>query len=288
MLALPCLPVGRNSANGRIDNIPSGTPSITVIGTSVTSGAGANTITVTPVELFAGTAVVYDVGEIELWFAPAVVPAAIDAATMLFIYTGAGGSEVEYVANLSIGTATSATITPGVIRFPCFIPHGTRLSMRTRSIVASKAFWVTAFLYPAEAGRAGLGRRGPTKFEVLGSTAPGSRGTAHLPGSTGSYSTAVDFGTTTAFDARYIMLLCDGQGIKSDVTMTNISYVVELSKSGGPIYGIWWIGNTTGENQIRIPSGMSPCDIPKGTQLQIRGTGSGTAESQSYTILLAG
>ena len=160
--------------------------------------------------------------------------------------------------------------------------------MKTQSITASRVFQIVATLYPAGQGRAGSAQRGPTQFAVLGTNLTGSRGTTHTPGNTGAFSTAANIGGTTGFGAKYIQLLTSGQGTKADVTMTNISYIVELSKSGGPVYGSWYVGNATTEDQIRIPTGMFPCDIDRGTQLQIRAKASGTAEAQDYSVMLAG
>lgn len=289
MLMVPRSPVGVGGAGKIVTNLAiSGTPSGLVWGTTQVSGALADTLTTLFTDLITAANCAFDVGYIELWVAESVAPAGTDSSCLMNLYTGAAASEVALITGLSVGWADATRTLPRMIGIPCFIPQGTRISMKTQAVTASLSLEVLMTLYPADTGRAGSSPRGPTKFEVLGSNLTGSRGTLHTPGNTGSFSTAVDIGTVTSFDARFIQLMASGQGTKADVTMTTLSYVVELSKSGGPVYGTWWVGNNAAETQVLVPGRMIPCVIPSGTQIQIRAKSSGTAEAQDYSILLAG
>jgi hypothetical protein len=287
MLMVPTSPVGVGGAGKVITNL-NGTPSATVWGTTQVSGAGVDTLSAGFTDLITAANCAFDVGALELWLAHTSAPSATDSSTLLNLYTGTAGNEVALVMGLSVGWCDIARTLPKNIRFPCYLPQGTRVSMKTQSITASRSLEILAFLHPAEQGRAGSSHREPTLFEVLGTSLTGSRGTLHTPGNAGVFSTAVNIGTTTSFDARYISLQASGQGTKADTTMNAAGYIVELSKSGGPVYGLWWVGTTTNETQNVVPSCAIPCTIPSGTQLQIRAKCGGTAEDQDYSILLAG
>ncbi len=289
MLFVPRSPVGVGGAGKIASNLVlSGTPSLTVWGTTQVSGAGVDTLTTLFTDLITAAQCTFDVGYIELWIAETVVPSGTDSSCLLNLYTGAAASEVALISGLAAGWCDQPQLKPKVYGIPCFIPQGTRISMKTQAITASLSLEIVCTLYPADAGRAGSMQRGPTKFEVIGVNTTGSRGTLHTPGNTGSFSTAVDFGATTSFDARWMQLMASGQGTKSDITMTSIAYIVEVSKSGGPVFGSWYVNNSAQETQVLVPARMIPVIVPSGTQLQIRAKGSGTAEAQDYSILLAG
>jgi hypothetical protein len=287
MLFVPSLPVGSGGAGKVITNL-NGTVNSTTWGTTQVAGAGVDTLSASFTDLITAANCVFDVGYIELCLAASVAAAGTDPSCLLNLYTGAAASEMALITGLSIGNCALARDFIKTIGIPCFIPQGTRLSMKTQAITASLSFEIVAFLYPAAEGRAGSGARGPTLFEVLGYNLTGSRGTAHTPGSTNSFSTAVDFGATTSFDAKYIQLLASGQGVKADVTMQAGTFLVEVSKSGGPVYGTWFVGETTNETVGVTPSRMRPVTIPSGTQLQLRAKCNVTPEAQDYSILLAG
>jgi len=289
MLMVPRSPVGVGGAGKIVTNLAiGGTPSVVVWGTTQVSGAGVDTLSAAFTDLITAANCAFDVGYIELWIAASVTPAGVDSSCLLNLYTGAAAAEVALITGLSVGWVELPRAGNTCYGIPCFIPQGTRISMKTQAITASLSLEIMATLYPADQGRAGASQRGPTIFEVVGSSLTGSRGTSHTPGNTGSFSTAANIGSPTSFDAKYIRLMASGQGTKSDITMTALAYIVELSKSGGPVYGSWWVGNTTTENQIFVPAGMIPCNIPSGTQLQVRAKCSGTAEAQDYSVLLAG
>ncbi len=280
-------PVGNGGAGKLITNLNS-TVGTTVWGTTQVSGAGVDTLSAAFTDLITAANCAFDIGYIELWVATSVAPSATDSSCLLNLYTGAAAAEVSLISGLSVGWCDIPRVQPKVIGIPCFIPQGTRISMKTQAITASLSLEIVAFLYPADQGRAGAAPRGPTIFEVVGINLTGSRGTTHTPGNSGAFSAAANIGGATAFDARALSLMISGQGTKSDVTMTAVSYLVELSKSGGPVYGTWWVGNTANETQVVIPTRMIPVNIPSGTQLQVRAKCSGTAEAQDYSVLLAG
>lgn len=266
-------------------NLPS-TPSITTWGTTITSGAGVDTLgAYSSGQLIASTN--FDVYMMEIWIA-GTSASATDTSTLMNIGLGASGSEIDFIKGLMIGWTDAATIAPRSYRIPCFIPAGTRIAARTQSITSSRAAQVLVFLYGAP-GHSGALHRPPTVFETVGTTLTGSRGTSHTPGSTQIYSSWASFGSTTTIDAHYIHLMCAGQGTKSDTTMTNIAYITEIGISSGVvIFGDWWHGNTTLENQVAcIPRTWMPCSIASGTQLQLRSMGNGTAEAQDFSIILA-
>jgi hypothetical protein len=230
----------------------------------------------------------FDVGYMELWVA-GTSTTATDTSTLLNLYLGAASSEVLFIPNIAVGWVAAATVCSQRLGFPCFIPAGTRLSMKSQSITASRACQVLVFLYP-KLGLAGADFRPATKFAVLGANTTGSRGTSHTPGNTGAYSTEADYGAATTFDARWIALQVHGQGSKADTTMTNIAYHVQVRDTAdtAKVFGEWWVGNNANENQTIVPGGMIPCFIPRGTTLALRAKASGTAEAQDYSIMIAG
>jgi hypothetical protein len=268
--------------------VVSGTPSLTVWGTTITSGAGVDTLGVySGGEILSATAFPYDIHLLELWLAGSSSSAA-DSSTLLSIGTGSSGAEVVLIPNIPVGHIAAATVSPRPYIFPCFIPSGTRIAMKTQSITSSRALQVSLFV-SGYFGRSGSRLGVPKKFQSIGFNTTGSRGTSHTPGSTGTYSTLANIGSVAEFEGHFMHLIPSGQGTKSDVTMTNISYIVEVSSnSGAVVYGRWYVGNSTNETQISIPAGPVPVGVPKGTQLQIRAKASGTAEAQDYVIILSG
>jgi hypothetical protein len=291
MLAIPQRKIALARTNvlyqGIITNLGTGTPSLTAIGTAQVSGAGVDTLTAGFTDLITAADMLWDVGYIELWFAGSA-GAAADTSILLNLYLGAAAAEVLFIEHIAAGWKAAATVAPGYIGFPCYIPAGTRLSMKSQAITASKSVQVLAYLHPAK-GQPGSRFGHPKRFAPIGTTATGSRGTSHTPGNSGAFSTEADLGAATTFEAKWIMLQVHGQGTKADTTMTNIAYHTQIRDTADDtkIFGEWWHGNTTGENQVLIPGHMIPCNIPRGTTLAIRSKASGTAEAQDFSVIIA-
>ena len=102
MLHVPGSPV---SLSGKLITtlVTAGTPSLTVWGTTQTSGAGVDTLTAAFTDLVTAANMIFDVGYVELWIAANAVPAAANTSTLLNLYTGAAASEVTLVSGLPIG-----------------------------------------------------------------------------------------------------------------------------------------------------------------------------------------
>ena len=287
MLFLPTVSGPADGSGFYAKNLVTGTPSTTVWSAdTITSGAGVDTLGAWN-EIFTATAVGFDIHLLEIWIAGNNTSAA-DSSTLMDIGIGGAGSEVVLIPQISAGWSAAATVGPRSFVTPVFIPMGTRISMRSQAITASRATQVAVFAY-GYFGRSGSRLDIPRKFQAIGTTTTGSRGTSHTPGNTGAYSAWANIGSVAAFEGHFLHLMSHGQGTKTDTTMLNVAYHVQIGFSSGTIiYGEWWVGTSTNETLIVAPTTPIPCGIGVGTQLQIRAKCSGTAEAQDFSVLMGG
>lgn len=262
----------------KMENNLVATPAGTLIGTRLTASATPHTKgAYSSGQLLAVTA--YDV--VGIWI-DINSSAASNTRTdsLLDIGIGASGSEKTIINNLLCGWRTGGTSgNPQGHYFPIFIPKGTRIAGRVQSAVVSKQIEVSIFLFEGDT-RFGYGSIF-SACDSYGVDTATSAGTAHTSGNTGSESAFASLGSTLSRDYSGIMLVPQG---KTDSTAMSASvYHFELGVGDAQLNGheIRAITNTA-EYLMFHPAMPINVNLPSGTQLQVRGECSGTAESIDF------
>lgn len=187
------------------------------------------------------------------------------------------------VPTLPVGWRSVATgASPGelLLWFPIYIPAGTLVSARIQALITIDTLDVVMF---ANAGSAGLRKEDFfTGCDAYGVTLAASQGTSHTPGNTGALSTAADIGSVTSKDYGAVMFMA--QGTLANTTMNTLAYHWELVR-GGQTVCVWYAGTTSSEFTTGpFPPAPFHRNIPAGTQLQVRGECSGTAQAQDVIL----
>jgi hypothetical protein len=112
--------------------------------------------------------------------------------------------------------------------------------------------------------------------ESLGIDAANSKGTAHTPGASGSYSAYSTIGTSTK---RYLGLQMGVQ--MSGTVVVARAYNGRIGRDGAQLPGshdFYW-KTSTAEQANRCGGGPLQVDLPSGTGIQFSATSSGTADA---------
>lgn len=198
---------------------------------------------------------------------------------LLDIAIGASSSEQIILPDWMVGWATNSSGSYKHLWVPLFIPRGTRIAARCQALIASDVVNVLVFGCP---GGSGLPSPLFTNCDAYGIDASTSSGTSHTAGNSGAESTDANVGGTTSKNYGAVML---GVASQSSTT-TGIAYHWELT-IGGTTHAEWYTNNTTGEIVCGpYPPAPIPVSIPSGTQLQIQGEASGTAQAQDVAFYL--
>lgn len=264
----------------------SGTPSATVNGTAIT--AGTSNANGTAVALL--TALTHDVEYLVLGFSGFTVATAVNRTQIDVMIDPAGGSSWD-TTNLLIpdlivgGTPTvSATIGPSHrFHFPIYVKSGASIGVRARTshtvAAGSSRVFATAF----------GGNKSPTswwcgqKVTAIGTTTASSSGQSHTTGNTGAFSSWTSLGSTTPLRAGAVVW-----GVQSQLTAHAArGYRFEFG-AGSTMIGYPVVVTVNTSEQCSVQSLSSPIfvDIPAATQLQVRGTSSGTAEAMDVAAYI--
>lgn len=258
-----------------------GTPAATTHGVNFTYG-GSNADGTT-VQLLSSTA--RDACYMVVGFSGAATSGEDNSALVDILWDPAGGTAwTNFVDNL-IGGFSAATTALVMMahwyHFPIWIPAGTALAIRARKNGATAATGgrCMMFLYgePKRPEMWWCGQR----VESLGITDATSKGTAHTPGNSGAYSTFATVGTSTR---RYgAIQFADGG---TDNLADSVGHFWQLGIGDSQIPGTPTIYSaiTNGESGTRAGAMPIFCDIAAGTDIQIRGTGSGTSEAHNVAV----
>jgi len=122
--------------------------------------------------------------------------------------------------------------------------------------------------------------------ETLGVTAASSIGTSVTPGNTGTFGNWANIGGTTS--GRYGSIQIGWNG--TDANVAALHYHFQIGYRSMPISGIPEVKVSTEATERTYGASLGPiwCDIPQGTQLQIRGTSSGASEIWAGGLALYG
>lgn len=275
MLFLPHVDMADQSSIG----LATGTPS-TSYGTQGTGGTVAHTKAATWTQLHAG--VPYDVYRVLIAISDTFV-AATDTRTLVDIGVGASGSEQVLIPNMLAGHCNTISNMEGAMgRFvdlPLYIPRGTRISMRAQSVTVSKTYRVFMALWGGPSLPPWPVFRG---CDAYGPDTATSGGVAHTPGNTGVQSAWASVGsvTTRPYSAFFPMVA----GAAAVTIYNVIAYQLQWGWSSTALMEGWCRSGTSEQFTGPFPTGPIYTDIPAGTQLQVRGKASGTAQSLNTAI----
>lgn len=160
---------------------------------------------------------------------------------------------------------------PSPIWFPIFIPRGSLVSARIQSLIASDT---VGFEMSLIGGASSIPGRLFSGCDGYGKVASTSHGTSHTPGSTGTESAFGSIGSTLSRNYGAVNISIQG----TSTVMTGLAYHWELGV-GGISLCEWYTQNSTNENiGALFPPVPFMISLPSGTQLQVRGEASGTAQ----------
>lgn len=199
-----------------------------------------------------------------------------------------GTSYSSFIDDLVCGHGSSGsggTATPShMYHFPIWIPAGASFGARMRRTGATAgsarlAIWAYGRPTNPDAWWCGQG------VEGVGVVAATSKGTAHTPGDSGTFSAFATIGTTVQRFGAVQLGMQSGQAVQ-----TTLSYHWQLGISGAQIPGTPTVYSSlgSGEQQNRLgPNTPIWCDIPAGSTIQTRATCSGTP-AQAHNVAAYG
>lgn len=256
------------------DNAGSDGVTVTAGGSANTLGAWAEVIASTPFDAV-GVLVHVDAG----------LSSSVVVNTLVNIGRGAASSEEVLIPNLMAGHAEgwSGSNMEHSYFFPLFIPAGTRLSAQAQSVAASRAVDVGIWLVG--------GPRVPSRWcgnrvTAYGANTAASTGTVITPGTTPSWSSAVQMAASTANPIRALQMAMD---LGTDLSAFNRRYIGRVG-----------VGSSTQWIAEAIPFSESSAetvffsnanwllsqmafDIPAGSDLRFAAMGSG-AEARNFIL----
>jgi hypothetical protein len=228
------------------------------------------------------TAVSHDVELIVINVAGLAIAGGNGSALLDLLVDPAGGtswSSTPLISDLIVGCSVGNSSTAGYAYtyfFPLWVKSGSSLGARIRSShTGSLTSRVILNLYG--------GNSNPSSWwcgqnvESIGINAASSTGTSHTPGNTGAYSTWTNFGSTTTNVSGAVQYAV--HGTSTTTTANGAGYHMEFGVASTRIGPNVLRMTNTSESGWQLPTGPIFCSLPSGTQLQVRGTCSGTAQA---------
>lgn len=197
-----------------------------------------------------------------------------------------GTSWSEFIADLLIGYSIAIASSAGVSRmyhFPVWLPAGTAIGARARGAHS-------ALVTPSIVAYAAGGNKNPAswwcgqKVETVGTfDAANSRGQAHTPGNTGTYSSWTSLGSPVAARGGAVQYAVQAEG---DNSLAQRTYHFQFGAGSSPIGPTINSMTGTSEQAMQFFPGPIFCDIAAGTQMQVRATCNSTAVAQDCAAYL--
>jgi len=215
-----------------------------------------------------------------------VASAAHYALADILLDPAGGTSWRTFIDDLVVGYGSNGISCWTRYLFPIYIKAGTSVGCRARTshTVACTTPLVSAIAFGNPSNPAmwwcGVG------VETLGVTAATSKGTSVTPGATGAYSSWTNIGSPTS--ARYGAIQYGGNGTDSNALARTYHFQIGYNNMQLPGSPTMRISITASETLQASTVGPIWCDIPQGTQMQIRGTSSGTAEAWAGGLAIYG
>jgi hypothetical protein len=282
--------LGKPPSWGYCSHNVTGTPSIT-IGTALTKSATAN-LDVTPTALL--TDITHDVEYLILSFTQ-FASSNVDNSGHVDIVVdwngSTGGTSWDttdiIIPDLCVGGTMALTATAQgfakTLHFPIWLPAGCTIGARWRgNNTTASTGYIQIYAFGGNKNPASwwCGRR----VLAIGTTAGTSSGTSHTAGNTGAWSSWTNFGSATAANAGAVQFTVQ----PSANGVTSIMYRYEFGVSSTAIGAPVIYHANTNEQYYCSHTGPLFTSIPSGTQLQVRGTASGTAvamEVAAYIVV---
>lgn len=254
--------------------------------TGVSFGFGASSADGTAVTLLSPLA--HDVELIELWLSGSSIDNIDTNALADLLVDPAGGTAwAEVVADLACGFQYQPLNSfASMLRYtiPLKIAAGSSVGLRAkfaRAVANPDGFaHIACYGNPSRPDAHWAG----TKVETLGASGAGSKGTDITPGDSGAWGSWINVGSPTT--ARYGALIVGING--SDTTATNVGMYFEVGYGSTPLPGCaraYVTLNTAEAVNCHTNFRTIQCDIPEGTQLQMRATQNSTGTRVINTLL---
>lgn len=161
--------------------------------------------------------------------------------------------------------------------FPLFIPKGASVGARCQSSAISRTINVNILCHGLNTNPGAFWRG--TRVVATGPNTGTSEGTDHTAGNTNAFSTWTNFGSTLGSAAGALQLGIGG----SDAGSTAIGYEFQAGVASQPLTSRYLSMASTEQNQMSMDVPVFAA-LPSGTQLQVRGRASGTAEAIALAI----
>lgn len=262
------------------DNLPS-TPSTTAAGTTV--ACGASNSDGSAVTLL--SALAHDVEYLEIGFSASSSPSGLNNSCLvdILIDPAGGTSWTSIIDDLLAGfvgqTGSNNAINQRFYKFPIWIPAGASVGAVGRTANG------TTFNLRCNVWAYG-GNSNPAswwcgqKVTTYGATPASSIGTDHTAGNSGSYSSWATIAASTEDHQAFNFGV---QGIHT-TAQAGRAYYFQFGVGGVQLGGTYYKQTNTAESSWDVNPGVVYAGVPSGTNLQVRGTCSGTAETLDVAI----
>jgi hypothetical protein len=197
--------------------------------------------------------------------------AGADNSMLIDIGKGGAGSEVIVVQDIAVGGAANSGGAGPSLHIPVRIEGATRVAIRARAAVASRALTVQQFVASGQHSAIPFAYPLPTALDTIGSTQADSRGTA-MAGSSGSW-TEITAATSRNYQAIVIVPSISG----GFTGASNTSWTLELGiGAAGQELVVGYCSGIYNANGVILPYGLvSPNTIyggyvAAGTRIAVR------------------
>lgn len=260
-----------------------GTPVTNTPGTNFTFGASNADGTAVGLGVTAAEDLVYVV----LGIGGCATTAEDNSALLDLMTDPAGGTSYgSFIDNLACGFSSAPTGgTIGITcwyHFPIWVPAGSSFAVRARKNGATAATGGRAVLFVYGAPKRQEMWWYGTKVEALGIDEANSKGAAHTPGNTGTFSSYATVGTSTRHYGA-LQFMVNG----SDAGMTAVAYHWQLGIGSAQMPGTPTFYHMNATTEVMQRCGFNQplfVNVPPSTAVQVRATASGTAEAHNVAV----
>lgn len=211
-----------------------------------------------------------------------------NALVDILVDPAGGTSWASLIDDLVFGFSSDISSITGIMTrfyaFPLWIPSGSTIGVRGRTAASSNRtnsrVVIAAYGGPSRPDMWWCGQ----KVESLGINAASSKGTTVTPGSSGAYGSWTNVGATTGGRYGAVQLGINGSDNNMNANWSTWQIGVASGSLACTPVGFYW-GDAATESLYQANQHFPfNCDIPEGTQLQVRGACQGTAEDYNVAI----
>lgn len=248
---------------------PTGNPNVQVTASGSTNTKGSYSTLIDPVN--------FDIYRMLIGFSDVFTAATVERVLVDIAHgdTGGGNEQIILPDLLAGGTAVwggTNGCPPRMIDVPMYVPAGRSIRARCASNIASNTVRIWCVVWG--------GPDAPpwdvfTGCDAYGITAASSSGTSHTAGNSGADSSYASLGSTLSRDYRGLFYLVQN----SQTVLNNLTYYMKIGYSSTDLLIGYMTATTSEQIHGPWPSGPVFQPLPSGTQLQVRGECSGTAQA---------